>query len=270
MPDDHPRRGRPKGSGLDDREQLIAIARMLEADPTLKPTTAIKRVGITDPSAIRRLRDKLRGEYYTRIDGEDAGEAQGAKEQPAVSVIAAPPQLRSLAGPRPADAKALTVDRDAVADPNLQEGMGCASRGRDALTVALAPAKSGHVVDELVARVPSYQSGAGTESGPLRASVMPLAVPSAGVVEGQSISNSVAQSSQAGAAAATLAAQWYALGLHVFAMTVEAQTAAMQVVLKSPVVASAVKQQVMFNEVAKAFCPAGRRVRKGSPRKSQK
>ena len=34
---------------------------MLEADPELKPTTAIKAIGISDPSTIRRLRDKLRG-----------------------------------------------------------------------------------------------------------------------------------------------------------------------------------------------------------------
>lgn len=52
-------RGRPKGSGLDDSAQLQAIRKLLAADPALKPTTAIKKVGITDPSAVRRLRDKL-------------------------------------------------------------------------------------------------------------------------------------------------------------------------------------------------------------------
>ena len=60
MPADFARRGRPKGSGLDDRISLRAISDMLEADPTLRPTTAIKRIGVTDPSTIRRLRDKLR------------------------------------------------------------------------------------------------------------------------------------------------------------------------------------------------------------------
>jgi hypothetical protein len=53
-------RGRPKGTGLDDRAQLKAVAKMLAGDPLLKPTTAIKRLGVTDPSAIRRLRDKFR------------------------------------------------------------------------------------------------------------------------------------------------------------------------------------------------------------------
>lgn len=52
-------RGRPKGSGLNDSAQLAAIQKLLAADPALKPTTAIKKVGVTDPSAVRRLRDKL-------------------------------------------------------------------------------------------------------------------------------------------------------------------------------------------------------------------
>ena len=54
------RRGRPKGSGLDDRALLRRIGEMIDADPALKPTTAIKAIGVTDPSTIRRLRDKLK------------------------------------------------------------------------------------------------------------------------------------------------------------------------------------------------------------------
>lgn len=60
MPAQRARRGRPRGSGLDDRASLRAVADLLDADPTLKPTTAIKRLGVTDPSTIRRLRDKFR------------------------------------------------------------------------------------------------------------------------------------------------------------------------------------------------------------------
>lgn len=56
---DTPRRGRPKGSGIDDQKFLNEIAAMIAARPDLKPTTAIKALGITDPSAIRRLRDKF-------------------------------------------------------------------------------------------------------------------------------------------------------------------------------------------------------------------
>ena len=52
-------RGRPKGTGIDDRDRVVQVRDMLAADRGLKPTTAIKRLGITDPSIIRRLRDKL-------------------------------------------------------------------------------------------------------------------------------------------------------------------------------------------------------------------
>lgn len=56
------RYGRPKGSGLDDRQQLATIAALLAANPKLKPTTAIRSLGVEDPSDIRRLRNKFRME----------------------------------------------------------------------------------------------------------------------------------------------------------------------------------------------------------------
>lgn len=52
-------RGRPKGSGLDDSTRLVAIEKLMAEDPGLRPTTAIKQIGVTDPSVVRRLRDKL-------------------------------------------------------------------------------------------------------------------------------------------------------------------------------------------------------------------
>jgi hypothetical protein len=60
MPTMQPRYGRPRGSGLDDSRQLESIAALLAANPGLKPTTAIRSLGVEDPSAIRRLRDKFR------------------------------------------------------------------------------------------------------------------------------------------------------------------------------------------------------------------
>lgn len=60
MPTMQPRYGRPKGSGLDDSRQLESIAALLAANPGLKPTAAIRSLGVEDPSAIRRLRDKFR------------------------------------------------------------------------------------------------------------------------------------------------------------------------------------------------------------------
>ncbi len=58
---DTPRpRGRPKGTGIDDRDSLRAIVTLLSRDPALKPTTAIRQSGVTDPSVVRRLREKLK------------------------------------------------------------------------------------------------------------------------------------------------------------------------------------------------------------------
>jgi hypothetical protein len=62
MPTTNARYGRPKGSGVDDRRQLESLAALLAANPALKPTTAIRSLGVEDPSAIRRLRDKFRSD----------------------------------------------------------------------------------------------------------------------------------------------------------------------------------------------------------------
>jgi hypothetical protein len=56
-------RGRPKGSGVDDASALAAVAELIASNPGMKPTTAIKALGITNPSAVRRLRDK----YQQRV-----------------------------------------------------------------------------------------------------------------------------------------------------------------------------------------------------------
>ncbi len=79
------RRGRPVGSGIDDTGRLIEIAARIAADPHLKPTTAIKAMGITDPSSIRRLRDK-----YKKF----ANSAQAAMpaKRPASAVKSTPPK----------------------------------------------------------------------------------------------------------------------------------------------------------------------------------
>ena len=59
MPTMHTRLGRPKGTGVDDSGQLQSLAALLAANPALKPTTAIRSLGVEDPSIIRRLRDKF-------------------------------------------------------------------------------------------------------------------------------------------------------------------------------------------------------------------
>jgi hypothetical protein len=62
MPTANVRYGRPRGTGRDDRQQLDTLAALLAANPRLKPTTAIRSLGVQDPSTIRRLRDKFRVE----------------------------------------------------------------------------------------------------------------------------------------------------------------------------------------------------------------
>lgn len=52
------KRGRPTGSGINDRIWLRELGRLIRLDPARKPTAAIKALGITDPSTIRRIRDK--------------------------------------------------------------------------------------------------------------------------------------------------------------------------------------------------------------------
>jgi hypothetical protein len=54
------RRGRPKGTGIDDNERIVQLAELLRIRPELRPTTAIRQMGYSDPSAIRRLRDKYK------------------------------------------------------------------------------------------------------------------------------------------------------------------------------------------------------------------
>jgi hypothetical protein len=52
-------RGRPKGTGINDAPVLAAVRLLMAGDRALRPTTAIKRAGVVDPSAVRRLREKL-------------------------------------------------------------------------------------------------------------------------------------------------------------------------------------------------------------------
>ena len=96
------RRGRPKGSGIDDRQRLDAVARLIASNPALKPTTAIRSLGVSDPSVIRRLRDKfnvVRGELMEELGSSTAGasrKAAGAERQTRPDVP--PPSVRSIDG----------------------------------------------------------------------------------------------------------------------------------------------------------------------------
>lgn len=89
------RRGRPKGTGIDDSASLRRLAEMLRANPELKPTTAIRRLGFTNPSAIRRLRDKYKhfstsaAATTTDASNDQRGIASARRHQAQVTAIAA-------------------------------------------------------------------------------------------------------------------------------------------------------------------------------------
>jgi hypothetical protein len=102
MPTAQVRYGRPKGTSLDDRPQLQSIAALLAADPKLKPTTAIRALGVVDPSTVRRLRDKFRMDQASlmaearRVSDENTPAADCA-----LPVEAVPARTKSHAAPMP-------------------------------------------------------------------------------------------------------------------------------------------------------------------------
>lgn len=170
------RRGRPKGSGIDDRALLRRIDDMLEADPALKPTTAIKAIGVTDPSTIRRLRDKLKtGDYRAPC----------------------PPPARAAGGPA-----------------------------------------------QVPQQLPLFTAGAAARAVPDRS-------------RSREFASAVAEVSAASGPEDP--ARWflglYALGLSAFSSTVEAQLSLMGDFFHVPQVESALRHQLLVNDVAKAFCP---------------
>ena len=90
------RRGRPIGTGIDDSDRIARLEELLRTQPDLKPTTAIRVMGFTDPSTIRRLRDKFK--LQSRPQGSNTallmtGNAPRASRPVDVAVIADTPQL---------------------------------------------------------------------------------------------------------------------------------------------------------------------------------
>ncbi|MFA5949149.1 MAG: hypothetical protein WC807_02570 [Hyphomicrobium sp.] len=235
MPDEHVRRGRPKGSGLDDRVQLTNIARMLAADPALKPTTAIKLAGVTDPSTIRRLRDKLR----QQVDAPQA-RASGpysTAEVRAADGFSAPHLLAAEAAPRFAQPQPWS-------QPVAAASVACRHVAEPALRAAAPLA------------VPAVAAALMAPPVPLPPdSLPPSDEPAASLVAGPDLTSAA---SPAQPEEASWLTHWYALSLHALAATVEAQMGVVGEMLRVPPVACVLKQQVLLNEVAKAFCPTTR------------
>jgi len=87
------RRGRPKGTGIDDTDRIARLAELLRVHPELRPTTAIRVMGITDPSVIRRLRDKYTA--YVKTTSIEPAQRHSVPAQPATA-LPAPPAAQSL------------------------------------------------------------------------------------------------------------------------------------------------------------------------------
>jgi hypothetical protein len=83
------RRGRPKGTGIDDSDRIARLDELLRVHPEMKPTTAIRLMGYSDPSAIRRLRDKYKVfALKTRIElTKDIRAAVPVSAEPASALI---------------------------------------------------------------------------------------------------------------------------------------------------------------------------------------
>lgn len=81
------RRGRPKGTGIDDSDRIARLAELLRIRPELRPTTAIRAMGIIDPSIVRRIRDKFK--IYMRTAAQlSAGGAQIQPQRPRLAAVA--------------------------------------------------------------------------------------------------------------------------------------------------------------------------------------
>ncbi len=99
-------RGRPKGTGLDDAGPLAAIAELIAANPGMKPTTAIKALGITDPSTVRRLRDKYqqRRAYHEAAPANLAPGSTQRRTNNVIALRARSPAVRRDTAPAASDA----------------------------------------------------------------------------------------------------------------------------------------------------------------------
>lgn len=128
------RRGRPKGSGIDDQKLLSDMAAMIAAKPDLKPTTAIKALGVTDPSAIRRLRDKFH-QFSTELTAAQSAPAaaKSAGDAAATTAVNTTSTHRCLAA---------EITRSSDALSALPQSTAAAIAPAE--TAPAAPAASGH------------------------------------------------------------------------------------------------------------------------------
>jgi hypothetical protein len=92
------KRGRPVGTGIDDSDRIARLLELIKTQPHLKPTTAIRVMGFSDPSTIRRLRDKFKAFQQTQANATaltpSTGAPRASRKSDAV-IPAGPTQLLS-------------------------------------------------------------------------------------------------------------------------------------------------------------------------------
>ncbi|MEZ5774808.1 MAG: hypothetical protein R3D33_08930 [Hyphomicrobiaceae bacterium] len=151
-----PTRGRPKGSGINDRAILLSIAGLIVDNPTLKRTTAIKQAGITNPSTIRRLRDKFAAEGDTLIAEVEASRAAvaTATEQ----AVAAPAKSRRKSKAPVTTVETPAAEAAAIEEPIIQ--ISATAAAAPAATAAPAPAAEDPNIEAIVMQVLGQVLGA--------------------------------------------------------------------------------------------------------------
>ncbi len=111
------RRGRPKGTGIDDKALLRQITGLMASDLSLKPTTAIKRCGIENPSIVRRLREKLKMEPVVTRPHKKGQKSNRASEIRRPVLDPAPPAKSKMEPPRTAPKSAAPSSKPITAKP---------------------------------------------------------------------------------------------------------------------------------------------------------
>lgn len=114
-------RGRPKGTGINDRDTLMRIAEIVAANPALKPTTAIKQAGVTNPSTIRRLRDKF-AEQGDQLIAEARSRQTASTAIPAAAPVhpAVRPRINATVNPATKVSQRIASLASTLSGPALQ------------------------------------------------------------------------------------------------------------------------------------------------------
>lgn len=261
MSDARNRRGRPKGTGIDDRGHLQRIAAMLASDPELKPTTAIKSLGVTDPSIIRRLRDKF---HETRLelmadvgDTPSAAAMSAAKAAPVQVALKAAAQengraiparigesVRKAASPAapapmpaPVPAPAVASAPKTVAAPKLaaKAPEPQASPKREKAIEATAPVAPPVVAPVAVSPAPAVAAAKPVESAPST----PVSSPSPAVT-----------ATHTNVDPAAWLFTMCGFGIRAASTAFEAQVAWATTLARLPPMAMALRQQIALNELA--------------------